>query len=93
MSVLRRRIAAQPHHAARHADAHLAPIAGDQAAPGWQMHPPPPSVMTMPLSIVEVTADMTTIREAQPLWAGPRGATVPATGPGMWQQVHAAGRP
>jgi len=93
MSVLRRRIAAQPHHARRHAQAHLTPIAGDGAAAGWQSHPSPPMPMVMPLTIVEVTADMTTVREAQPLWAGPRGQTVPATGPGMWQQLHAAGRP
>lgn len=90
--MLRQRIARQPHHAADHAAAHLQPMAGEGAA-GWQSHPSPPMVMEMPLTIVEMTADGVTVREAQPLVTARGGAPVPATGPGRWQQVVAAGRP
>jgi len=84
---LRRRIANQPANMPAHAGAHLAP-----AAMG-SMHPAPPQIMTMPLTVVEMTADYHQVSEAVPLYAGPRGAPVPATGPGQWVQVHAAGRP
>jgi hypothetical protein len=47
----------------------------------------------MPLTIVDMTADGQQVSSAVPLYAGPRGAPVPATAPGQWQQIHAVGRP
>lgn len=84
---LRKRILAQPAHAQVHADTQLSPV------PMGSSHPVPPQEMTMPMTIVTITADGQSVAEAQPLYAGPRGAPVPATGPGQWQQLHAAGRP
>lgn len=86
--VLHRRIARQPRHAADHAAAHVAPLTAGAAG----YHPVPPQEMTMPLTLVEMTADGVQVSEAVPLYAGPRGAPVPATGPGRWVQVIAAGR-
>lgn len=85
---LRRRIAHQPTHAARHAEDHLTPVAGMAG-----FHPPPPQEMVMPMTVVYMSTDVHQVAEAQPLYAGPRGAPVPATGPGQWVQVRAAGRP
>lgn len=84
---LRRRILSQPENMTGHAAAHLAP-----AAMG-QFHEPPPQIQEMPLTVVTMTADAHQVAESWPLYAGPRGAPVPATGPGQWVQVHAAGRP
>jgi hypothetical protein len=50
-------------------------------------------IMTMPLTMVEMTADGQQVSSAVPLYAGIGGAPVPATAPGTWQQVYAAGRP
>jgi hypothetical protein len=83
---LRRRILNQHRNMPAHAAEHVTP-----AAMG-PMHPAPPQVMTMPLTVVEVTADYHQVSEALPLYAGHRGAPIPATGPGQWVQVHAAGR-
>jgi hypothetical protein len=83
---LRHRIAHQHRAMAAHAGL-LTP-----AAMGTY-HPSAPQEMVMPLTIVTVTADMHQVAEAVPLYAGPRGAPVPATAPGQWVQVHAAGRP
>lgn len=91
MSVLRDRIVAQPGNMSEHARQHLTPVRAQTAVP--EGHPVPPMVMTMPLSIVEVTADGAQVREALPLYAGPRGAPIPATGPGHWVQLRAAGIP
>lgn len=86
---LRRRILAQHQHMAAHADEQLAPAAARMGS----FHAPPPQVQTMPYTVVIMTADAHTVSEAWPLYAGPRGAPIPATGPGQWVQVHAAGRP
>jgi hypothetical protein len=51
----------------------------------------PPQEMTMPLSVVTVTADYTSVEEATPLYTGWHGP-VAATGTGEWDQIHAAGR-
>lgn len=64
-----------------------------QPAAMGTMHPVPPQVMETPLTVVIVTADTHQVAEMVPLYAGPRGAPVPATAPGQWVQVHAAGRP
>jgi hypothetical protein len=84
---LRGRILGQPGHMNAHAEQHLTP------AVMGSMHPAPPQVMVMPMTVVEMTADYHQVSEAVPLYAGPRGAPVPATAPGQWVQVHAAGRP
>lgn len=91
-STLTRRIARQPGNMSAHAGTHLQTLRTPAPVPGG--HPVPPHEMVMPLTIVEVTADGVSVREAQPLYAGPRGAPIPATGPGgQWDQLHAAGRP
>lgn len=71
------RIAAQPGNHAKHMGAY---------------HPVAPQPMTMPLSIVEMTADGISVTEAVPLVAAD-GAPYPATAPGEWNQIHAYGRP
>jgi hypothetical protein len=83
MSVLRDRILAQPGNMTAHAADVLQPLDSG--------HPAPPQIMTMPLSVVTVTADAQQVAEAVPLWTN-RGV-VPATAPGQWVQVRAAGRP
>lgn len=83
---LRARIRTQPRNQQAHADAHLTPITSGQ------FHQPPPQVMVMPMTVVYMTADGQQVAEAMPLYAGPRGAPIPATGPGQWVQVRAAGR-
>lgn len=91
MSVLRNRIIAQPGNMSAHARAHITPVRAQTAVP--EGHPVPPHVMSMPLSEVVVTADGAQVREMLPLYAGPRGAPIPATGPGQWVQLRAAGIP
>lgn len=83
---LRKRILNQPSHMAAHARL-LQP-----AAMGT-FHPSPPQVMETPMTVVTMTGDVHQVAEMVPLYAGPRGAPVPATAPGQWQQIHAAGRP
>jgi len=92
-SVLHRRIAGQHRNMHAHAAAHHTPVVNAGGEPMGTYHPAPPQTMVMPLTIVQMTADGVQVREAVPLWAGPRGAPVPATAPGRWVQVHAAGRP
>lgn len=85
---LRKRILAQHRHMAAHASEQLRPATGMGS-----MHPPPPQEMVMPMTVVVMTGDVHQVAEMVPLYAGPRGAPVPATAPGQWVQVHAAGRP
>jgi hypothetical protein len=87
---LRQRIARQHTHAAQHAATQLTPAT--TAAMG-SMHPPAPQEMVMPMTVVQMTGDVHQVAEMVPLYAGPRGAPVPATAPGQWVQIHAAGRP
>lgn len=82
---LRDRIIRQPANMDAHADAHVTPALG-------RFHPPPPQVMVMPMTVVYVTASGQQVAQAVPLYAGPRGAPIPATGPGQWVQLRAAGR-
>lgn len=64
------------------------------AAANWAAQlPVAPMPMTMPLSVVEITADGISIEQAQPIYAARGGAPIPATGRGEWDQLHAAGRP
>lgn len=48
--------------------------------------------MVMPLARVMIGADGMTYETLQPLWTAD-GAAVPATAPGSWGQLYAAGRP
>lgn len=65
------------------------PVSGGQASP--------PSVMVMPVALVTVqptssqyvTAGM---QDLAPVWTTD-GAAIPATAPGRWGQLRAAGRP
>lgn len=88
-SRLRRRISGVHRNATDHAAQQITPVASAMG----DYHPAPPQEMTMPLTVVTMTADGMQVAEAIPLYAGPRGAPVPATAPGQWVQVHAAGRP
>jgi hypothetical protein len=95
VSILRRRVRRQPRAMTAHAQDHFAPLEAAMpvgAAAMGNAAPPPPQVMTMPLTVVTVTADHVQVAEAVPLYAGNRGAPVPATAPGQWQQLFAAGR-
>jgi hypothetical protein len=49
--------------------------------------------MEMPLSVLEVSSDALVAQEAMPLVTARGGAPIPATAPGQWDQLHAAGRP
>jgi hypothetical protein len=95
VSVLRRRVREQHRAMSAHAADHFEPLeaaAPVGAAAMGNAAPPPPQIMTMPLTLVEVTADGVQVSEAVPLYAGNRGAPIPATAPGQWQQLYAAGR-
>jgi hypothetical protein len=74
------------------------PSGGGTAAPaGGGSAASPPSVMVMPVALVQVqpasspyvTAGM---QDLTPIWS-PDGMPVPATAPGRWGQLRAAGRP
>jgi len=78
------RIAGQPGNMDAHMAAHQQ-VSHRPAGAGV-----PPQEMVMPLSLVEVTADGTSVSEVTPLYTS-RGV-VPATGTGQWDQLHAAGR-
>lgn len=54
------------------------------------LRPIAPQPMVMPVTLVEITADGISVTQAQPLYTN-RGV-VPATGPGHWDQLYAAGK-
>lgn len=72
----------------------LAGVESNQAAAMGSYHPAAsiPGGMTMPMTLTIVTADTVQVHECAPLYAGPLGAPVPATAPGRWFQLRAAGR-
>jgi hypothetical protein len=77
----------------------IAAMGGQQAAVAAASHPAGTAAtpMVMPLSVVVVSAaqgQYVTLgsMEYTPLFA-PDGAMIPATGPGRWGQLAAAGRP
>jgi hypothetical protein len=81
-STLCKRIAGQWSNAALHAIAAYHP-AVTEATP-----------MTGHVPVVEINANGITLSSAEPLYAaGSQRAPIPATAPGRWQQLHAAGRP
>lgn len=64
-----------------------------QAMAGYHPAAPPGTVMTMPLALVQITpAGTVGYQEMTPLITAD-GAPVPATTPGRWGQLIAAGRP
>jgi hypothetical protein len=81
LGMLWHRIAGQPQNMDAHMASHRQ--VGSAVAP---------HEMTMPLSVVTVTADHTSVEEATPLYAARGGAPVAATGTGEWDQLRAAGR-
>lgn len=71
------------------ADAGYKPMGSGQASP--------PSVMVMPLALVTVQPNtspwvMVGMEDTAPIWTTD-GGPVPATAPGRWGQLRAAGRP
>lgn len=48
--------------------------------------------MVMPLALVQVHEEGMTVQSLTPIYTAD-GAPVPATSPGSWGQLHAAGRP
>lgn len=57
----------------------------------------PPAVMVMPMSLVTVQPASSQyvsagMQDMAPLWTAD-GAAIPATAPGRWGQLRAAGRP
>lgn len=69
-------------------------VAGNYAAAQGQFHPVATidGGMVMPMTLTVVTADTVQVHQLAPLYAGPTAAPVPATAPGKWFQVWAAGR-
>lgn len=66
------------------------PRAGAEAMNQW--HPVADQPHVLPLSVVTVTSDMVVVEEARPLVTARNANPVPATSPGAWDQVRAAGR-
>ena len=73
----------------------LAGVGGNYAAAQGNYHPVAtiPGGMTMPLTLVAVTADDVQVHDLVPLYGDPNAAPIPATAAGQWNQVWAAGRP
>lgn len=71
----------------------LAGVGGNQAAAMGTFHPVAEMPMQAPTTLVVVTADKVQVEDLVPLYAGPRGAPIPAQRPGQWYQLRAAGRP
>ena len=72
----------------------IASSGGNMAAAMGTYHPAstPATPMEMPLSQVQITTGGIAVTDLTPLWTAD-GAPVPATAPGSWAQLHAAGRP
>jgi hypothetical protein len=69
-------------------------VGGNMPAAMGQYHPVSdiPGGMRAPMTRVIVTADTVQVHQMVPLYADPNGAPIPATAPGRWFQVTAAGR-
>ena len=72
----------------------VAGVGGNMPAAMGHYHPATtiPGGMLAPMARVIVTADRVQVMQATPLYADPNGAPIPATAPGRWFQVYAAGR-
>ena len=75
--------------------ARVAGVGGNYAAAQGNYHPVAtiPGGMTMPMTLVAVTADAVQVHQLTPLYADPNAAPIPATAAGRWNQVWAAGKP
>jgi hypothetical protein len=71
----------------------IAGVGGNLAASIGDYHPVASMPMQAPVPLVRVSADRVQISECVPLYAGVTAAPVPATAPGRWFQLYAAGRP
>ena len=73
----------------------LAGVGGNIAGAMGNYHPVAtiPGGMTMPMTLVAVTADAVQVHDLVPLYGDPNAAPIPATAAGQWNQVWAAGRP
>lgn len=69
-------------------------VESNQAAAIGQYHPSAsiPGGMVMPMPKVIVTADAVQVHQQAALYTDPNGAPVPATAPGNWFNLYAAGR-
>jgi hypothetical protein len=69
-------------------------VGGNQAAAIGHYHPSAqiPGGMQAPMVRVIVSGDRVQVHQAMPLYADPNGAPIPATAPGNWFQLYAAGR-
>jgi hypothetical protein len=69
-------------------------VGGNMPAALGQYHPAAtiPGGMVMPMTKIIVTADSVQVHQAAPLYTDPTAAPVPATAPGNWFQLYAAGR-
>jgi hypothetical protein len=70
----------------------IAGVGGNMPAAMGRYHPVAAQPMQAPTTHVIVSADRVQVEQATPLYADPDGAPVPATAPGQWQQIYAAGR-
>lgn len=72
----------------------IAGVGGNPAAAMGHYHPVAtiPGGMVAPATHVIVTADRVQVHQCAPLYADPNGAPIPATAPGRWFQLYAAGR-
>lgn len=73
----------------------VAGVGGNMPAAMGNYHPAgtPDTLMVMPMVAVRVGADRVQVEHLQPLWVGPAAAPVPASSPGRWAQLYAAGQP
>jgi hypothetical protein len=72
----------------------IATVGGNQAAALGHYHPSAsiPGGMVMPMTSFYVTADRVQVQQMTPLYTDPNAAPIPATAPGRWVQLYAAGR-
>jgi hypothetical protein len=72
----------------------IAGAGGNPAAAMGHFHPSAqiPGGMQAPMTCYQVSADRVQVQQMTPLYTDPNGAPVPATAPGRWFQVYAAGR-
>jgi len=86
---LRHRIAATGGSTAA-AMAGYAPVHGGEASPRGPMTMPLAQVLTGPVNSTGYST--VAYKGLDPIWAAD-GAAIPASAPGSWGQLHAAGRP
>lgn len=69
-------------------------LTSDAGGPDYHPYGTGATPMVMPLTLVEIYGEGMTCQDMRPLYAGDAsGAPIPATAPGSWGQLYAAGRP